>query len=81
MTLKLEYEKVDSLVLPEILYILEEMIRVYNDWEGPTFIKLWPAKAPVEGSTSSRYVSFTYKDQLLTAILTNCPPSCTLIEE
>ncbi len=80
MTLKLDYEKVDSRVLPEILYILEEMIRVYNDWEGPTFIKLWPAKAP-EGSTSSRYVAFTYKNDLLEAIKANCPPSCTLIEK
>jgi hypothetical protein len=81
MTLKLDYEKIDTQVLPEILSILEEMIRVYNDWEGPTFIKLWPVKAPVEGSTSSRYVAFTYKDQLRTAILINCPASCTLIEK
>jgi len=85
MAIKLSYTITDSLVFPEILVILDEMIRLYNDWEASTYFKLEgchtrPGTDPQSG-TSSRYILFKTKEDLLASIMANCPTGCTLTDK
>jgi hypothetical protein len=70
------YEITGANVLPEVLAILDEMIRLYNDFEAPcTYLKL---NGPLTNTFKSRYEMFSSKEALLTAIKSNCPAGCTL---
>lgn len=77
MTGTLSYEITGNEVLPELLSILDEMIRLYNDFELPTtYLKL---NGPQTDTFKTRYQMYPSKAKLLTAIEDNCPRGCTLI--
>jgi hypothetical protein len=70
------YEITGTNMLPEILSILDEMIRLYNDFENPcTYLKL---NGPLTNTFKTRYETYSSKELLLTAIKSNCPIGCTL---
>ena len=70
-----------SEVLPEILVIIDQMITLYNDWEGTTtYLKLECNRIGLgESPTSARYVLYHSKVTLLEAIKQNCPAGCSII--
>ena len=80
MPVSLHFGDKSSKVLPEIVTILEEMIRFYNDWEGETtYLKLESRRVDRgESSTSSRYELYSSKADLLEAIIYNCPVGCSI---
>ncbi len=78
--LRLSYTILQPEVLPEVLTVLDDMIALYNDWDGPAYLKLWPAKSPND-ATSSRYQLFQSKELLFNAIVANCPTGCSLKNE
>jgi hypothetical protein len=81
MPVKLQYDVNSAKVLPEIAAIVEEMIRLYNTWEGKTtFLKLESNRVGEgESPTSARYELYTSKTDLFVAILQNCPAGCSII--
>ena len=85
MATKLSYTIANTRVFPEILVILDEMIRLYNDWEASTYFKLEGYRTHPEtdsqSGTSSRYILFKTKEDLLASIIANCPIGCTLTNE
>jgi hypothetical protein len=75
--MKLGYEITGESVLPEILSILEEMIRLYNDFQTPnTYLKL---NGPQTNTSITRYETYESKNTLLVAIKNNCPQGCKLV--
>jgi hypothetical protein len=81
MPVALRYDADSAKVLPEIAGVLEEMIRLFNDWEGSTtYLKLESRNVVVgESPTSSRYELYASKADLFVAILQNCPAGCSII--
>lgn len=81
MPVQLKYDADSAKVLPEVAAILEEMIRLYNDWEGSTtYLKLESCKTGTgESPTSARYELYASKADLFVAILQNCPAGCSII--
>ena len=81
MPVKLQYDTDSAKVLPEVVAIVEEMIRLYNTWEGKTtFLKLESNKVGIgESLTSARYELYDSKADLFVAILQNCPAGCSII--
>lgn len=81
----LSYQIDEKSVLPEVLLILDEMIRLYNDFEkGGTYLKLNenPVMSPTSVDTfSSRYELYKTKEDLMEAIVANCPTGCTLLQD
>ena len=81
---KLKLEISSPGVLPEIVNIIEEMVRLYNDYESPTYLKLSCSilSNPDNLSpTTSRYELYNSKIILLEAIENNCPAGCSLVYE
>lgn len=80
---KLKLEINSPGVLPEIILIIDEMIRLYNDYESPTYLMLHSVSKNPEASspTTSRYELYNSKIILLEAIEENCPTGCSLVYE
>ena len=79
MPVKLEFEDSSSKVLPEIIELLDQMIKLYNDWEGPSYLKVDTGRASnpeSQSPTKSRYEMYDRKEDLLKAITQNCPRAC-----
>jgi hypothetical protein len=83
MPVKLQFGDNSSKVLPEVVSIVEEMIRLYNTWEGSTtYLKLESNKVGIgESPTSARYELYDSKAALFEAILQNCPAGCSIISK
>jgi hypothetical protein len=69
-------------VLPEIAAIIEEMVRLYNDNEdtfNPILLKVVVDKGDVGFGT--RYQTYNSKEELLSAIVSNCPTGMDIIQD
>lgn len=84
MPVKHEFGAEASKVLPEVIELLDQMIHLFNDWEGPSYLKIDSGRASNADSqspTTSRYVMYDTKADLLKAITQNCPAACSIIME
>ena len=70
----------DSLVVPEVLDILNELIDVYNNFDSQAgLVKLCSTRGEVPGSVC-RYQTFVTPEELLKTIVDTCPNGITLIQ-
>ena len=79
MSKRLKLDICSIAMLPEIVSIIEEMIRLFNDFDGSSiYFKL---SSEVTNTAVSRYQLYESKDALLQAIQANCPYGCNLVHE
>ena len=84
MPVKLEFGAKSSKVLSEVVELIEQMIYLYNDWEGPSYLKIDMGRASnpeTQSPTKSRYELYETKADLLNALTQNCPAGCSIIIE
>lgn len=80
----LSYEITNPDVLPETLVIVDEMIRLYNDWETSVYLKIDGARAGKDVTSQSpstaRYIPYSKKEELYKAIEASIPVGCKLVK-
>lgn len=84
MPVNIEFGAVASKVLPEVVELIEQMIRLYNDWEGPSYLKIDTGRASnpeSQSPTKARYELYETKEDLRKAINQNCPAGCAIINK
>ena len=84
MKVKLEFGDFSEKVLPEVVELLEQMIKLYNDWEGPSYLKIDTGRANDPNSqspTTARYELYDTKVDLRKALIQNCPAACSIIDK